>query len=387
MLKEDFPLLREWVYLDNAATTQKPSSVINAIKEYYERWNANVHRGVYPLAERSTELYEEAHKAVADFLGVKQWREVVFVRNATEGLNLAAHILRTFVKKGSNIVVSLSEHHSNLLPWWRLAKDMKAELRVVDVREDGTIPEDKVVKHINDNTAVVSIQGASNVTGYITDISPIREKCEETGSILVVDGAQSVPHIRTKIMFDAIAFSAHKMLGPMGMGALWMREELLEAGEPFLLGGDMIREVHYRDGIEVEWNELPWKYEAGTPNVAGAVGFMEAVKYLEKHIDWLFEHERSLALKLKEELEDMGFHVIGNERRGGVVAFWREDIDPHLLALKLGRRKICVRSGFHCAQPLHERLGVYRGSVRASFYLYNDESDIEKLLDAIKEMV
>ncbi len=390
MVKEDFPILQDIVYLDNAATTQKPLQVIDAIRNYYLLHNANIHRGVYPLARKSTDLYEEAHRVVADFIGARA-EEVVFVRNTTEGLNLASHLLEPLVGVGNSIVVTISEHHSNLLPWWRLARRRRARLRIGMVREDGSIDEEDVISKIDESTKIVAVQHASNVTGHITDVRKIVKQAKKVGAVVVLDGAQSVPHIPIDVNglgVDVLAFSGHKMLGPMGIGVLWARKEILEEAEPFLLGGDMIKEVHYTNGEIVPlWNELPWKFEAGTPNVAGAVGLMEAIRYLKRFgMEKILPHEKKLATATAEGLEDMGFNVIGGERRGGVVAFWKEGIDPHLLAYRLGQKKVCVRSGYHCAQPLHEVLGV-RGSVRASFYLYNDEDDVERFFEALREVV
>ena len=391
MVKEDFPILKGIVYLDNAATTQKPVQVINVIKEYYEKYNANVHRGIYPLAKMSTELYEDAHKRVAQFINAEP-QEIVFVRNTTEGLNIAEQILYQFLEEGEgNIVTTLSEHHSNLLPWYRLSEVLGLELRLVlPDPELGRIKEEDIVEAIDEGTKVVAVQGASNVTGYVVDVKKVFSKAKKYGALTVLDGAQSVPHIKTdvkEIKADFLAFSAHKMLGPMGIGALFMRREIGEEAEPVLLGGDMIKYVSFVDSeLKVEWNELPWKFEAGTPNVAGAVGFSAAVDYLEKYIDRLFKEETKLALHMFEYLTDKGFNVIGDRERGGIVAFFKEGMDPHLTAMKLGKKGIYVRSGYHCAQPLHEVLGAKNGSVRASLYLYNDEEDVEAFLSEVDKL-
>ncbi len=391
-IKDDFPLLRDTdiVYLDNAATTQKPESVIEAIAEFYRRHNANIHRGVYPLAREATEIYEGAHERVARFVG-GDWHEVVFVRNATEGLNLAAWILKERLEPGKNVVLTLSEHHSNLLPWFKWARKQGAEVRVVPVDENGCVHEEQVIEAIDEKTSVVAIQHASNVTGRILDVRRIARRAHDVDAVVVVDGAQSVPHIPVdvkKLEIDALAFSAHKMLGPTGIGALWMREDLLESGEPLLEGGDMIKEVHYTDTLRVTYNDLPWKYEAGTPNVAGAAGFSAAVEYLERFgMERILPHEQELAQKILKGLEEMGIPYVGpRDERGGVVAFHVPGKNPYTIALYLGTKNICVRAGYHCAQPLHEALGV-KGTIRASLYIYNDDEDVERFLSALEEVV
>ncbi len=392
-VKDDFPILRNRniVYLDNAATTQKPQSVIDAIREFYEYHNANIHRGIYPLAREATELYEDAHKKVAAFIGGKM-EETVFVRNASEGLNLAAWILKDLLERGDNIITTMSEHHSNFLPWFKIARMRGAEVRVIKTKPDGSIDEERIIDAIDGKTKIVAVQHASNVTGYITDIREIARAAHDHGALIVVDGAQSVPHIPIdlkRMEIDALAFSAHKMLGPTGIGALWMRKDLLEEGEPFLEGGDMIKEVHYRNGLDVIYNDLPWKYEAGTPNIAGGVGFAAAVEYLERFgMENVLPHEQKLAKRIMDGLTELNIPFVGPEdekRRGGVVAFTIPGKNPYAVALYLGTKNICVRSGYHCAQPLHESLGL-KGTIRASLYIYNDREDVERFLEALEGM-
>ncbi|MDN5358521.1 MAG: cysteine desulfurase / selenocysteine lyase [Candidatus Diapherotrites archaeon] len=392
-VKDDFPILknRDIVYLDNAATTQKPKSVIEAIKEFYEYHNANIHRGIYPLAREATEMYEGAHERVAKFIGGKM-EETVFVRNASEGLNLAAWILKDRIGKGDKIITTMSEHHSNFLPWFKIARMRGARVDVIPTKEDGSIDEEKIIEAIDSRTKIVAVQHASNVTGYITDVKEIARAAHDNGAVIVVDGAQSVPHIPIdvkKLGIDALAFSAHKMLGPTGIGALWMKADLLEEGEPFLEGGDMIKEVHYNSELQVIYNDLPWKYEAGTPNIAGGVGFAAAVDYLERYgMENILPHEQKLAKRIMNGLEEMGVPFVGPrdiKRRGGVVAFSVPGKNPYTVALYLGTKNVCVRAGYHCAQPLHESLGI-KGTVRASLYIYNDEEDVEKFLEALEGM-
>jgi len=393
-VKSDFPILqnRNIVYLDNAATTQKPRSVIDAIKEFYEYHNANIHRGLYPLAREATEMYEKAHETVAEFIGGRA-EETVFVKNASEGLNLAAWILKNRLGRGDNVVVTVSEHHSNFLPWFKVAKMQGAAVKVAGTRADGSIDEEQVVEMIDRKTKIVAVQHASNVTGYITDLEEIVKAAHDSGAVVVADGAQSVPHVPVNVKktgIDAIAFSAHKMLGPTGIGALWMRGELLEEGEPLLEGGDMIKEVHYDGELRVVYNEIPWKYEAGTPNIAGAVGFAVAVEYLKSYgVENVLPHEQKLARILMDGLEELGITWVGPktvEKRGGVVTFTVRGMSSHAVALYLGTKNICVRAGYHCAQPLHESLGL-KDTVRASVYIYNDKNDVDRLLAALEEIL
>ncbi len=389
MVREDFPLLAETglVYLDNAATTQKPRQVIDAIKEYYERYNANVHRGIYPLARKSTEIYEEAHTRAERFISADPG-EVVFVRNTTEGINLVSYILEAVAEEGMNVVVSLSEHHSNLLPWRRLCRKTGMELRIADVRVDGTLDEKKLVSLIDENTLIVAFQHASNVTGYISDVRRVVKVAHQYEALTFLDGAQSVPHIPVDVKrlgIDFMAFSGHKMLGPMGIGVLYGRKEVFEELPPFLEGGDMIKEVRWRDGIEVVYNTLPWKYEAGTPDVASAYGLMAAMDYLDKYgRERIMEHEVRLAKKTMKGLEELGVKVIGGEKRGGVVAFTHPRAFD--IALLLGEKNVCVRAGYHCAQPLHDRLGGLP-SVRASFYIYNTPEEVDIFISELEDII
>jgi len=393
-IKSDFPILqnRDVVYLDNAATTQKPKSVIDAIKEFYEHHNANIHRGIYPLAREATEMYEGARETVADFIGGNA-EELVFVKNASEGLNLAAWITKNRIKEGDSIVVTISEHHSNLLPWFKIAKMRGAEVKVAKVKQDGSVDEDEIVEMIDGGTKVVAVQHASNVTGNIADLKEVGKAAHDHGALLIIDGTQSVPHVPInvkKMGVDAVAFSAHKMLGPTGIGALWMRKDLLEEGEPLLEGGSMIKEVHYDGELNIIYNDVPWKYEVGTPNIAGSVGFAAAVDYLGKYgVENILPHEQKLARRLMDGLEELGVDYMGirdAKKRGGVVAFTVPEKNPYAVALYLGAKNICVRAGYHCAQPLHESLGL-TSTVRASAYIYNDKEDVEKLLTALEEIV
>jgi len=386
VVKEDFPALQgNIVYLDSAATTQKPRQVIEAIKEYYERYNANVHRGIYELARISTEIYEEAHEKVARFIGAKP-QEIIFVKNCTEALNLVAQLLSQLVE-GSNIVSTLAEHHSNLLPWWKLSKERGMELRLAEPDADGVIPEERITDLVDEETAIVAFHHSSNVSGHILDPRKVSKAAKKAGAFTVLDAAQSVPHLPVDVRelgVDAIAFSAHKMLGPMGIGVLWMREELLSRMEPVLLGGGIVSSVDL--DLSPVWKDPPQRFEAGTPNVAGAYGFSAAIDYLLSHgVEKILPEERKLARALTEGLKERGFKVLGRDHTS-IVSFWREDLDPHLLAYKLGREGVCVRSGYHCAEPLHRHLGI-SGTVRASLYLYNDGEDVERFFEALDRVM
>jgi len=396
-LKGDFPIFQrcpDLVYLDNAATTQKPKTVIDAIRTFYERSNANIHRGIYPLARKATEIYEEAHEKVAKFIGGKP-QEIIFTRNTTESLNIAAQILAQGLNKEDHIVVCLASHHSNMLPWMKVARERKCAIDLVGIKEDGTTNMDKLRAVIEENAPrIVAIHAVSNVSGEVIDVQKVAKWVHDAGGLLVVDGAQSVPHMPTdvrKLGADILAFSGHKMLGPMGIGVLWMREDLASQANPILEGGDMIRAVHYRNGkITIEYNVLPWRFEAGTPNVAGAVGLMAAIEYLERiGMQNIEKRERTLVKKIIAGLESLDVSYVGPrdvKKRGGLVAFYVKDVPAHTIAAYLGTHNVCVRSGFHCAQPLHEALNI-RGTVRASVYIYNDEDDVEKFLSHLEEVI
>ena len=398
-IRRDFPLLvkRRIVYLDNAATSQKPRQVIEAMAKFYEEKYANIHRGLHVLSREASEAYEEAHEVVAKFIDAKSWREIVFVKNTTEAINLVAYSwgLRE-LRKGDEVVVTIMEHHSNLLPWVAIAKLKGAKLRIVELGEDYTLNYEQLEESISERTRVVAVTHVSNVLGTLNDVKRIAKLAHEVDAICLVDGAQSVPHMPVNVReigCDFLAFSGHKMLGPTGIGVLYGREELLSEMEPFLYGGDMVREVRYAGGaVRPSWNELPWKFEAGTPNIVGGVGLAEAVRYLERiGMDEVRRHEVELtryALKRLRELN--GVEVYGPskvEKRGGVIAFNLRGLDPHSVAALLDERGIAVRSGFHCAQPLHEYLGLVEGTVRASFYIYNTREDVDALINALGEIL
>ncbi len=404
-IRDDFPILsrefsdRRIIYFDNAATTHKPRQVIEKLVEFYTSYNANIHRGLHYLSQKASEMYEEAHDKVAEFIGAKERRSIIFVRNTTEAINLVAYGwgLRN-LREGDEVIVSTLNHHSSILPWLEVAGIRGAKIKVVGVTSNGRLDMDKLREMINRRTRIVSIVHMSNVSGAVTDIAEIARIAHDHGAYIVVDGAQSVPHMPVNVRdmdIDFLAFSGHKMLGPTGIGVLYIRLEIIEEMGNFITGGGAIKEVHYRDDkFIVEWARSPWRFEAGTPNIAGGIGLAEAIKYLEGvGMENIWRHERSLVEHLLKRIDEEGLEehirILGPrslDRRGGIVSFTIEEMDPHATAILLDREMIAVRSGFHCAQPLHEELGFRRGSVRASFYLYNTLEEIDLFIEVLKRM-
>jgi cysteine desulfurase/selenocysteine lyase len=390
--RADFPLLvrdPDLRYLDSAATTQKPAVVLDAIREYYETSNANPHRGAYRLSVRATERYQEARETIARFVGVADPSCLIFVRGTTEAINLVATAWGTAnVRAGDEIVVTGLEHHANFVPWQQLAIARGAHLRICRLTTDGRIDLDALRGLLTARTRVVAFSHVSNALGTINPVREIAAMARSVGALVVCDGAQGVPHMRVdfeSLDVDFYAFSGHKMCGPMGSGGLIGRRELLEKMPPYQMGGDMISTV----GDErTTWNVLPHKFEAGTPNVADAVGLAAAVDYLESiGMDEIARHERSLmrvATKRLSGVEGLRIHGPAPEHRSGVVSFTVADIHPHDLATILDQDGVCVRAGHHCAQPLMRRLEI-PATVRASFYVYNDESDVDALVVALEK--
>jgi cysteine desulfurase/selenocysteine lyase len=400
-IRADFPILQRQihgkplVYLDNAATSQKPESVIQVMDEYYRRYNANIHRGVHTLAEEATAAYEGARRKVARFINAYSPREVVFVRNTTEAINLVTLTWgRAYIGLDDVIVLSVMEHHSNLVPWQLLAQATGARLEFIGLDAEGRLlleDLDKLLESFGTRVKLVAISGMSNVLGTINPVSTVAERVHKAGALLLVDGAQSVPHLPVDVRADGadfLAFSGHKMLGPTGMGVLWARKEILKATPPFLGGGDMISSVHLRKS---EWADIPHKFEAGTPNIAHGIGLGAAVDYLNQlGMDNVHEHERQMAAYAMERLADVpNLHIYGPPagERGGVVTFnlLRDGemlIHPHDLASILDQEGIAIRAGHHCAQPLMEYYGV-PATARASFYIYNTEQEVDKLVEAL----
>ncbi|MBI4154886.1 cysteine desulfurase [Candidatus Woesearchaeota archaeon] len=383
-IKKDFPILKNLlVYLDNAATSQKPYQVINAIKDYYERYNANVHRGVYKIAVEATEKYEEAHRVVAKFINAFP-NEIIFTRNTTESINLVAYSLGLKLKKDDEVVVSLMEHHSNFVPWQQICKITGAKFKVIPIDEKGNLKDYE--KFITKNTKIVSITHASNVLGTINPIKEIINLAHKNGAIAIIDGAQSVPHFSVDVKdldCDFLAFSGHKMLAPMGIGVLYGKQEILKSMGPFNYGGDMIREVKLN---ETKFNDLPWKFEAGTPNVEAAIGLVEAVKYLEKlGMNNIYSHTQYLTKYALFRLKEIpNIKVYGPEKRNCLISFKLGRLHPHDASAFLDELNIAIRGGHMCAQPLVNSLGEI-AVARVSFYIYNTKEDVDKFVDGLKK--
>ncbi len=393
-IRQDFPVLNQQtngkplVYLDSAASSQKPLSVIEAVDACYKNYYANVHRGIYDLSEKSSTEFERARKKIAHFINAKSWRELIFTRNATESLNLVAYSWGLEnLHAGDVILVTDMEHHANLVPWQQIARRTGATLAFIPTTADGLVDMDAYKSLLNPSVKLVAFTLMSNVLGTITPAAEIIAMAHAVGAITVVDGAQSVPHLPTDVQAldcDFMAFSGHKMLAPSGIGALWGRKSILNDMPPFLTGGDMIKEVHFDHS---EWNQLPWKFEAGTPAIAQAIGMGAAVDYLNNlGMGAVRQHEIELTTYALNRLSRVeGVNILGTmnpELRGGAVAFTFGDIHPHDLASMLNAENIAIRAGHHCAQPLHDKLGI-PASARASFYIYNKPEEIDKLVEAL----
>ena len=395
-LRKDFPVLnrrvrdnKKLVYFDNAATTQKPNQVIDAISDYYQNYNSNIHRAVHALAEESTEAFENTRDIVAKFLNVEDSREIIFVRGTTEGINLVAYAWgRDNVNEGDIIVTTEYEHHSNIVPWQLLTQEKKAQLKYIDIDDNGELMLDQLDDYLSTGKVkLVTFSHMSNVLGTISPVKEIVSKCKNAGVKVLIDAAQSVPHMKVnlnEIGCDFFVFSGHKMLGPTGVGVLWAKKEILEKMSPFLGGGDMIREVHK---YETTWNDLPYKFEAGTPNIADVIGFGAAIDYLTKiGMDNVRQHEIELTTYAMEKFAKIpGLQIYGTKdiaKRGGVISFNFADVHPHDVADIIDKEGISLRSGHHCAQVLMERLNVAATS-RASFYIYNTKDDVDALINSL----
>ena len=392
-LRKDFPIFemqvhgKPLIYLDSAATSQKPRQVVDRMVRFYETENANVHRGVYELSERATNAYEGARAACARFIGARDPRNIIFTRGATEGINLVRFTwARTNVHEGDEILVTQMEHHSNLIPWQILAQEAGAKLRSLPVDDEGLLRIDLLGEYITDRTKIVAVSLMSNVLGTINPVRKIADAAHAVGARIVVDAAQAAPHIPidvNELDVDFLAYSSHKMLGPTGAGALYGRLDLLEEMPPFMGGGEMIREV-FED--HATWAEVPHKFEAGTPNIAQAVGMGAAVEYLEGlGIENVRAHEKEMVGYAIEKLEGAGAVVYGPkdvEIRGGVASFNLDEVHPHDMATILDQEGLCIRAGHHCAQPLMRVLGV-AATARASFYVYNTPDEIDALVEAL----
>jgi cysteine desulfurase/selenocysteine lyase len=394
-IRADFPILdrkvhgKALVYLDNAATTQKPRQVLDALVRFYSQSNANIHRGIHALAEEATMAYEGVRMHVARFINAASAREIVFTRNATEAINLVAQAWgRANLRPGDQILLTELEHHSNLVPWQLIAEATGASLAFVGITDDGYLRLDEFAAKLTPKTRMVAMTHVSNALGTIVPVQDLTRQAKAQGALVLIDAAQSVPHMTVdvrQIGCDFLAFSAHKMLGPTGVGVLYGREALLSAMPPFLGGGEMIADVALTGST---WNELPWKFEAGTPNIADVVAFGEALAYLRRvGLDAVAEHERELsahALKRLRELDGVTVYGPADVRdRGGVVSFNLAGLHPHDVGTILDGEGIAVRAGHHCAKPVMKRLHL-AATVRASFYLYNTIDEVDRLLDGLR---
>ena len=395
-IREDFPLLQQivngkpLVYLDSAATSQKPEAVLAAMDEHYRKFNANIHRGVYSIAEEATAHYEAARKKVQKFINAKSYREIIYTRNATEALNLVAYTWgRANLHAGDEIVTTMLEHHSNIVPWQILAQEKGAILKFIRVDDQGFLLEEDLATLINAKTKIVAATMMSNVAGTITPITQIIARAHSVGAVTVIDAAQSVPHMPVDVQAldcDFLAFSGHKMLAPF-VGILYGKRALLEAMPPFMGGGDMIREVFTSHST---WNDLPYKFEAGTPAIAEAVGLGAAVDYLTAlGMDNVRAHERELVAYALGKMRDLDHvRIVGPldaNQRGGVIAFSIPEAHPHDIATIFDREGLCVRAGHHCAMPLHDFYGL-DATTRASFYIYNIPEEVDRLVEVLHKV-
>ena len=393
LCRADFPILRRavngepLVYLDSAASSQKPVQVIEAVQRYYEHSHSNVHRSIHTLGEEATELYEAARDAVRGFVGARFREEVIFTRGTTEAINLTAQAIGRTLRPGDEIIVTEMEHHSNLIPWQMACRDRGAVLKAVPVIGGAYLDLDGLAGHLSPRTRVVAVTHVSNVLGTINPIDEIARQAHAVGALVLVDGAQAVPHLPVDVNAtgaDFYVFSGHKMLGPTGIGVLYGRREVLDTLEPAWGGGEMIKEVWID---RAQWNDLPWRFEPGTPPIAGAVGLHAAVEYLSKlGMDRVSAHERQLTAQCLDSLARLPevtlYGPANPEVKGAVVAFNVAGLHPHDGAALLDQRGVAVRAGHHCAQPLMKRLGIV-GTLRASFSVYNTAADVERLTQAV----
>jgi len=391
-IKEDFPILRRkingkrFVYLDNAATSQRPIQVIDTVTKFYKFYNANIHRGIYKVAEEATEMYENSKEKVKDFINAKEKAEIVYVRNTTEAINFVALSLGEKVKKGEKIVVSKMEHHSNLVPWQLLAKRKKAKLEFVELK-DFEIDINDFEKKVKD-AKIVALTHVSNVLGTINDARTLAKIAHENDAYFLLDGAQSVPHMKVdvkKLDCDFLAFSGHKMLAPFGIGVLYGKKEILEEMQPVFGGGDMIKECNL---LRCSWNELPYKFEAGTQNIEGAIGLSAAINYLEKlGMEKIQKHEEELTKYTLNLLEDeAGVETYGPKERSGIIAFNIKGVHAHDVASFFDKEGVAIRAGHHCAMPLVRGVLKQNAVARMSFYFYNFKEDIDTAIEAIRKL-
>ena len=403
-IRADFPILKRkingypLIYFDNAATTQKPKQVLDAERDFYENHNGNVHRAVHTLSQEATELHESAREAIAKFINAKDSAEVVFVRGTTEAINLVAYSwgLRN-LKVGDEVLLSLMEHHSNIVPWEIISKITGFTIKYAKVHDDGTLDYEDFESKLGGKTKLCCLSHVSNVSGVINDVKRIAKVAHEHGALMLVDAAQSVPHMPIDVRdldADFLAFSGHKMLGPTGIGVLYGKKALLEAMAPFEGGGEMIKEVSYSPQSEqcgISWNEPPWKFEAGTPNIAGGIALAEAVKYLQRlGMADVFQHEKALTEYAIKKMQSCCtklalYGTTDASLKCGIIPFGVEGLSSHDVALFLDNYGVMIRSGFHCAQPLHQVFKL-QSSARASFYIYNTTEEVDRLIEILKEI-
>ena len=390
-IRKEFPIFSQrkgLVYLDSASTAQKPQSVIDSVSSYYSNYNANIHRALYEIGEKATNEYEAVREKVREFINVPDTHEIIFTRSSTESINLVAHAWgNKNLSDEKGVLISEMEHHSNLVPWQLLSSRSNASLDYILLNNDGTLELESLEKKILSKTKIISVSHQSNVFGTINPINKIIDEAKKVGAITVIDGAQAVPHMKVDIEnlgCDFYAFSGHKMLGPTGVGVLIGRKTILEKMDPFMGGGEMINTVTMEKST---WNDVPWKFEAGTPNIAQVIGLGAAIDYIEKiGIENIHQHEQAL-LKYGLDILSQNKNIVlyGNpEIRGAVIPFNVKNVHPHDLAKFLDTDGICIRAGHHCTQPIMNRLGI-NATARASFYIYNTKNDIEKLGDSIKK--
>ena len=395
---EDFPILQrkinqnKLIYFDNAATTQKPTQVISSITDFYTNTNSNIHRGVHTLSMESTFLYDQSKDKIAEFINSPNSDSIIFTRGTTESINLVAETWgRSNLNESSEVVITELEHHSNIVPWQELIKETKSKLKYIPINKDGTLDYKNLDQIINSNTKIVSITHVSNGIGTINDIKKIIKRAKAVGAITLIDAAQSAPHMPIDVQdleCDFLAFSGHKMLGPTGIGVLYGKKTLLEEMPAYQKGGDMILEVTYETS---SWNEVPWKFEAGTPNIAGAVGLKSAVEYLlDISMDEIREHEKDLTEYVYSEIRNVkGIDILGPENideRAGLISFNVPNVHPHDLGTFLDTKGIAIRTGHHCAMPLIKKLGSH-SSARASFYIYNTKQEIDEFITQINNSI
>ena len=395
MLKEEFPILSQSVnekpliYLDNASTTQKPSSVINEIQNYYESTNSNIHRGVHHLSQRATEKYEDSRKIVQNFIGAKSSKEIIFVRGATEAVNLVANsYVKPLLSEGDNIIISQMEHHANIVPWQLITKEKKAEIRVVPINGAGELLVNDMDNLIDENTRFISLNHVSNSLGTINPVKELIQKAHQNDIRIMIDGAQAVQHMKVNVVdldVDFYCFSGHKMYGPTGIGILYGKREILEKMEPYQGGGDMIKSVTFEKTI---FNDIPHIFEAGTPNIVGAIGLAKAIEFIENiTIEEIEKHEMALLNYATEKINSIdGVEIVGNaEEKASVISFVMGDIHPHDIGTIMDNLGIAIRAGHHCTQPIMDFYNI-PATARASFAIYNTEEDVDKLVEGIQKV-